>query len=313
MIQLAQLQLDLVNVMFANIQSNATADDDFKESEHPRDDDGKFGDGPGSNNNKDSKSPNDNNNNTDSTDDNSNDNTDHSINDDHGRIKITVDNNASAEEISRIETQWNNISDDAKKSVFNLHVGSMPKGHEMAVGNFTTSTDTLTINPALTEQVNEDMIHTIIRHEMFHADFHNMPHREKAAYIRNIQKIPPINNYTELFYNQIQELDVQIESNNAARIEAVDKRNEIYHKIKNAEIDGKPIAGEERKKLHAEWTDLKSQIKKYAANETRLFTKSGKLETVYAFEQHAEFNLMENDIETYHKPNPENYERMKSF
>ena len=262
MIQLAQLQLDLVNVMFANIQSNATADDDFKESEHPRDDDGKFGDGPGGNNNKDSKSPNDNNNNTDSTDDNSNDNTDHSINDDHGRIKITVDNNASAEEISRIETQWNNISDDAKKSVFNLHVGSMPKGHEMAVGNFTTSTDTLTINPALTEQVNEDMIHTIIRHEMFHADFHNMPHREKAAYIRNIQKIPPINNYTELFYNQIQELDVQIESNNAARIEAVDKRNEIYHKIKNAEIDGKPIAGEERKKLHAEWTRSKITNKK---------------------------------------------------
>ena len=231
------------------------------------------------------------------------------IDDDDGRIKISINTNVTTKnQVSLITNIWNNIPTDEKKHVFNLNVGNPPLGHEKAAGNYTQDTNTLTISMKnFPEGADKETINTVIQHELAHAELLGTERRERNKIINTFGDALPVDSYTKQFHVNVQDAEKEW-------LEAAEKRtriaNEMYELRKSGEeLDMDSPQRIELVKKYKQWNNHDRKI--LISNETKAIRKYHKIKTVYGLENHAAYTLMKKGVQPNHEQFPENYLKLR--
>ena len=293
----------------------------FVEADHPRANDGKFGDGGGDSNVKKNE-------NQDRDDrlkeyqklkkyqeekkqreEKITDNKKDIMDDDGGRIKISVDTDVTTkEQVSSITDVWNDIPTAEKKHVFNLNIGNPPTGHEKAAGNYTNATNTLTISmenfPA---NADKETINTVIQHELAHAELLGTERREQHRIIKTFGDALPVDSYTKQFHTKTKDAEKNWHEVSEKRLRVAREMSELRNK--GEKLDVGSTERTESIKKYRQW--LNHDRITLLSNETKAGNKYNKIKRVYGLENHAAYTLMKKGTQPNHEQIPENYLKLR--
>ena len=231
------------------------------------------------------------------------------IDDDGGRIKISVDTGVTTkEQVSLITNIWNDIPTDEKKHVFNLNIGNPPTGHEKAAGNYTNATNTLTISmdnfPA---NADRETINTVIQHELAHAELLGTERREQHRIIKTFGDALPVDSYAKQFHTKTQDAKEKWHEVSEKRLRAAREMYELRNK--GEKLDKGSTERTESIKKYRQW--LNHDRKTLLSNETKAGNKYSKIKRVYGLENHAAYTLMKKGTQPNHEQIPENYLKLR--